>query len=271
MIKISQSFLKEYFKWASTENRRKQGEKNIADAVCGKRFKAMYIDKTIQSVPSDAMKEGIYFEYLATGSLPKSGEVPIAEKTKSGGLTVSYQRITEAVDLFKKVIAHYKIKIIKVGYTLADDEKSGVIDIYAEWNGEKVFIDTKYSGLIDDKWSEMGWETESLPMKDNLMIQGVHYKILAQDILQIEDIPFYYFIFNSKNSSDMKIIKQNVDTEKIHQHRETITSVRNQVEKLLHTPNAFRAYPDFRKCKDCPLFDSCEERAVVPEVIDVNY
>ena len=271
MIKISQSFYKEYLKWDKTEFNRKQGEKNIADAVCGKRFKAMYIDKTIQSVPSDAMKEGIYFEYLATGSLPKSGEVPVPEKTKSGGLTVAYQRITEAVDLFKKVIAHYKIKIIKVGYTLSDDEKSGVIDIYAEWNGEKVFIDTKYSGLIDDKWSEMGWETESLPMKDNLMIQGVHYKILAQDILHIEDIPFYYFIFNSKNSSDMKIIKQNVDTDRIYQHRENIIKMRNDLEKKLHTPNAFRAYPDYRKCKDCPLFDSCEERAVVPDVIDVNY
>jgi hypothetical protein len=143
------------------------------------------------------------------------------------------------------------------------------LDILAEWDGQKVIIDLKYSGLIDDKWNEMGWETESLPMKDSLMIQGVHYKILAKDILGIEDIPFYYFIFNSKDPSDMKIIKQTVDGDKFFFHRTAIQQVKDQIEKELY--NGFKAYPDYRKCKDCPLNVSCVVKAEAPLVTEVFY
>jgi hypothetical protein len=143
------------------------------------------------------------------------------------------------------------------------------LDILAEWDGQKVIIDLKYSGLIDDKWNEMGWETESLPMKDSLMIQGVHYKILAKDILGIEDIPFYYFIFNSKDPTDMKIIKQIVDGDKFFFHRTAIQQVKDQIEKELY--NGFKAYPDYRKCKDCPLNVSCVVKAEAPLVTEVFY
>jgi hypothetical protein len=115
----------------------------------------------------------------------------------------------------------------------------------------------------------MGWETESLPMKDSLMIQGVHYKILAKDILGIEDIPFYYFIFNSKDPSDMKIIKQIVDGDKFFFHRTAIQQVKDQIEKELY--NGFKAYPDYRKCKDCHLFDSCAVKADAPLITEVYY
>ena len=215
------------------------------------------------------MKEGIYFEYLCTGGLPRNGIAPEPERLKSGVLTAPYQRATEAAQLFKKIIQHYKIKILKVGYVLSDDEKNGILDILAEWDGQKVIIDLKYSGLIDDKWNEMGWETESLPMKDSLMIQGVHYKILAKDILGIEDIPFYYFIFNSKDPSDMKIIKQTVDGDKFFFHRTAIQQVKDQIEKEIY--NGFKAYPDYRKCKDCPLNVSCVVKAEAPLVTEVFY
>lgn len=241
----------------------------LNEKLCGLLFKAKYIDKIVESVPSDAMKEGIYFEYLATGSLPKSGEIPVPEKTSKGLLTTPYQRIEEAVKLFKKIISHYGIKILKVGYDLSNDEISGVIDIWAEWNGEKCIIDLKYSGLIDDKWNEMGWDLESLNMKDSLMIQGVHYKILVKDILGIEDVPFYYFVFNSKDPSDVKIIKQIVDGDKFFYHRNAIEKVKDSIEKEMF--GGFKAYPDYRKCKDCPLNTNCEKRADAPLINEVYY
>ena len=156
-----------------------------------------------------------------------------------------------------------------MGLVLSDDEKNGILDILAEWDGKKVIIDLKYSGLIDDKWNELGWETESLPMKDSLMIQGVHYKILAKDILGIEDIPFYYFIFNSKDPTDMKIIKQNVDGDKFFFHRTAIQQVKDQIEKEIY--NGFKAYPDYRKCKDCPLNEKCKVKAEAPLITEVFY
>jgi hypothetical protein len=256
MVKISQSLIKGFTDYLNKKE-------------CGLLFQAKYIDKSVESVASDAMKEGIYFEYLCTGGLPRNGIAPEPERLKSGALTMPYQRATDAAQLFKKIIQHYKIKILKIGYVLSDDEKNGILDILAEWDGQKVIIDLKYSGLIDDKWNEMGWETESLPMKDSLMIQGVHYKILAKDILGIEDIPFYYFIFNSKDPSDMKIIKQTVDGDKFFFHRTAIQQVKDQIEKELY--NGFKAYPDYRKCKDCPLNVSCVVKAEAPLVTEVFY
>lgn len=240
-----------------------------SERLCGLLFKAKYIDRNLPFVTSPSMQEGIYFEYLATGSLPKSGIVPEPEKTLKGELKEPYKKIVEAVKLFKKIIAHYDIKILKVGYTLENDDKSGVLDIWAEWDGVECIIDLKYSGLIDDKWNALGWDLDSLPEKDNLMMQGVHYKMLAKEILGIEDVPFYYFIFNSKNPNDMKIIRQHVDEDRYFFHQIAIDKVKDGIEKAKY--NGYKAYPDYRKCIDCPLFSNCEVRSEFPNINEVYY
>jgi hypothetical protein len=255
-VKISQSLIKGYSEYKS-------------EKLCGLLFKAKYIDRNLPFVTSPSMQEGIYFEYLATGSLPKSGEVPQPEYTLKKELKEPYKRIVQAVELFKKIITHYDIKILEVGFTLQNDEKSGVLDILAEWNGEVCIIDLKYSGLIDDKWNELGWDLDSLPEKDNLMMQGVHYKMLAKEILGVDDIPFYYFIFNSKNPNDMKIVKQHVDEDRYFFHQVNIDKVRNGIEKELF--EGFKAYPNYRKCIECPLFEKCELRAEYPLINEVYY
>lgn len=263
--------MKAYFKYDKTERFKAQGEKNIENAICGKLFKAKYIDHSVEFLPTDAMKEGIYFEYLCTGALPRNNEIPQPEVNTKGELTPAYKRIKEASNLFKKVISHYKIKIDSIGLVLEDENKNGIIDILAEWNGEKCIIDLKYSGLLDDKWNNLGWNTETLSTKDDLMIQGVHYKILAEDILGIKDIPFYYFVFNSKNPTDMKIIKQIVQDDRKYLHRTDIDKIKNELEQLMYHPKAFQPYPDYRQCKDCPLFSTCEQRAEVPLITEVYY
>lgn len=236
---------------------------------CGLLFKGKYIDKNVETPPSDSMKEGIYFEYLATGSLPRTGIVPEPEKTKKGEITAAYQRVQEAAELFKKIIKHYNINIIEKGFVVSTEDMTGIIDIWAEWDGKLCIIDTKYSGLLDDKWNELGWETESLNMKDSLMIQGVHYKLLVKEALGQDNVPFYYFVFNSKDSTDMKIIKQEVDPDKLYFHKQTVLrmkeSILNDIEK------GFKALPDYRKCKDCPLFSTCKHKAEYPQIIEVYY
>jgi hypothetical protein len=255
-MKISQSMMKSYVDYLNQKE-------------CGLLFKGKYIDKNVESVASDAMKEGIYFEYLATGALPRTGIVPEPEKTAKGALTTAYDRIPKSAQLFKDIIKHYGIKILKIGLVISTDDMTGITDVYAEWNGEKCIIDLKYSGLIDDKWNDLGWETDSLNMKDSLMIQGVHYKLLAEESLGIKDIPFYYFIFNSKNPTDMKIIKQVVDPDKMYFHKQQVLKMKAQI--LRDIEKGFRAYPDYRKCINCPLFSNCDKKAEYPQIIEVHY
>jgi len=253
--KISQSLIKGLFDYLHNEE-------------CGLLFKAKYVDKTYMSEPSAAMKLGIYFEYLCTGMLPKSGIVPQPERTIKGQLTEAYQRVIQSAALFKKTIAYYKIKVLSVGLYLDTNEADGLLDILAEWNGKVVIIDLKFSGLLDDKWNELGWETKSLATKDSIMIQGVHYKMLVKDVLE-KDVDFFYFVFNSADADDMKIIKQVVDEDKIAAHRVVISEVKQRLSETIK--NGFIARPAYRKCRKCPLFDTCKSRAEFPTIEEVQY
>lgn len=264
MVKISQSLLKAYVDY-------------LQNKECGLLFNAKYIvkDPEAETPPTDAMKLGIYFEYLCTGALPKNGKVPEPEMAYKGTarerLSVDYERVQQSAEVFKSIIKHYDIKILQVGMALETQSPamSGVIDIFAEWDGQKVFIDTKYTGLIDDKWSETGWDLESLPIKDSLMVQGVQYKILAQKCLGIEDIPFYYFVFSSKNPKDVKIIKQTVDESRIAAH---LLAVGNTAERLRNDiKNGFAALPSLKKCSECPIAHKCPSKVDYPLVDEVYY
>lgn len=241
---------------------------------CGVLFKANYIDKDpeAQRPPSDAMKVGIYFEYLCTGALPKSGQIPEPEMVYKGTarekMSAPYERAIQSAEIFKNIISQYGIKIKSVGLNLESPEygMSGVVDIHAEWNGKDCFIDLKYSGLIDDKWNEMGWDTESLHMKDSLMIQGVHYKILAREVLGIDDIPFYYFVFSSQDPNNVKIILQEVEESRIASH---VVAVGNVITKL--SSDRFSPLPSLVRCSNCPIYNKCPHKVDYPLVEEVYY
>ncbi len=238
---------------------------------CGLYFKAKYVDKLpILEEPSASMKEGIYFEYLCTGGLPRDGHVPEPERTLKGHLTTAYKRAEEASLLFKKIVSFYGIEILNVGYVLSTEDSTGIIDVWAKWDDKECIIDLKYSGLIDDKWSEFGWETDSLPNKDSLMIQGVHYKLLVKDTLGFDNVPFYYFIFNSKDPTDMKIIEQVVDEERFDLHKLSVQFAKKKLQELIDT-DGFKAFPNYRWCKDCPLYDNCTQRHEYPQITKIYY
>jgi hypothetical protein len=260
--KISQSLMKSYVDYRNGKE-------------CGLFFKARYIDKDpeAQTEPSEAMKLGIYFEYLCTGALPKDGNIPEPDVVYKGKpnekLSAPYERVLKSVENFKRIFDHYGIKILEKGLVLSDGEISGVIDIFAEWNGKKVFIDTKYSGLIDDKWNEMGWDLDSLHMKDSLMIQGVHYKILAERCLDITDIPFYYFVFSSTDPDNIKIIQQEVDEAKTQSHIVAIQNIKSMIANDIQ--NGFKPNPSMVKCTKCPLKHKCPSNVDYPLVESVYY
>ena len=46
---------------------------------CGLIVKAQYIDKTYTHESSEVMELGNFFEFMATGSLPRDGHIPVAK------------------------------------------------------------------------------------------------------------------------------------------------------------------------------------------------
>lgn len=263
MINISQSFLKEFARY-------KTGE------TCGLQTKAKYIDgEGDKFFSSKAMELGNFFEFMATGSLPRDGHIPQAEIVYKGtareSVSTDYKKATESAELFKNIIAHYGIEIVDTGRVVTQDGMTGIMDIVATWNDRVCIIDTKYSGLLEDRWNELGWDLDSLPEKHNLMLQPVHYKILLSKELECEpdDIDFYFFVFSSKDVMDVKLIKVNVEETTYANHLATVEWVKNELKKPIE--KLFKAIPNLKRCFDCPIKENCDNKIEIPTINEITY
>ena len=200
--KLSQSLVKELYKYKLKEE-------------CGLRVEAKYVTKSVDFPSSEAQELGNYFEFKATGQLPRDGHTPEPILLKTGKPSIDYQRMDAQVENFKRIMKRLNFSVEQTGFTFTNPKYSGIADIIAHDNNiktkvankKRIIIDLKTSGLLHDKWSEYGWADESIEEKDGLMIQAIHYKLLAKYEWGIEDIPFYFIIFSSKNDWEYKIFK----------------------------------------------------------------
>jgi hypothetical protein len=248
-MKISQSLIKAYSDYTSQK-------------LCGDVFKRKYIDKDLIEDPTDAMKKGMYFEYLCTGQLPKNGVVPQPELTAKGELTAEYKRVKTQAENFHKYLLKMKIQIIDTGKHFEKNGLEGTTDIIALWNKEEIVIDLKLSGLLYDKWADFGWAIDSLQYKEKLMIQAVQYEYLT-------GLPFYFFVFSSTNEDDCELIRVEIDKEVFTRHLLQIDKIKSMIELDLNF--GFNNYPELVRCKKCPLFSECTNKTEVPLIKTVHY
>ena len=102
-ILINQSLIKDLLKYENEE-------------LCGLVFTHKWIFKNFGKT-SLAKNLGHYFEFLATGSLPKSGDVPEKEETKP------YLIVEKQVEYLKYLFTQKSINIIQKGYDIEIDKK----------------------------------------------------------------------------------------------------------------------------------------------------
>jgi hypothetical protein len=270
-IRISQSMMKDLVAY-------------LQDEQCGLLICEKYFNGLI-TPPSKAMLLGQYFEFQLTGALPKGDVIPEPEMVYKGTpkekLSADFERSIIAVQYAKQMLKHYGIQTIKAGLTIGTNNMVGTVDIYAEWNDQhkfntevspetKVcFIDLKYSGRFDEKWDEFGWDVDSLDQKHKLMIQGVHYKLLAKEAGIHENIPFYYFVFDSKNPTNAKIVHQNVDEVTSMRHVDMVEKAIDFYEKA--RKNGLKAKPNPKRCNECPINYKCTSKVIFPVVQQVLY
>lgn len=250
---------------------------------CGLQIEAKYF-KGVQFESSAVQKLGQYFEYIATGALPKNGQVPVAERGKNGEnkgkLTKGYQVMADHVDNFSRTMQRYGFKLLRRGVRVVFDKYEGTWDIEAESIGEikmqgihikkgdKIIIDLKSTGLIDNKWDEMGWNINSLSEKEKLMVQALHYSWLGRKKYGID----YHFIFNvysNTNSKDCKLIYVQIDPDRFEQHERTLEVAYNMI--LAEREKGFEAVPSMKECSKCPLNETCDFAIDVPLLDVIQY
>lgn len=287
-MKISQSLLK-----GLLELRTEGG--------CGLVFKAKYIDSKFNLFPpSDSQNVGAWFEYMATGSIPKNGTIPKAsymkkKKDKDGNpfLAKDYVTMQNHVNTFKRTMDYYGFEILRA----SEDIKTlypnsverfgfevwltGTLDIRARATkdiytidenrnkilvakkGQIVIIDLKVSGLLDDKWNLYGWNLDSLDNKVKLVTQPIHYKYIEL-VKTGEEPPFLFMLYSMKNPNDARIIDFRVDESAFSEHEAFID---NGIKNLMYYErNGYKPSPSLIECSQCPLRDKCEYKAIAPTI-----
>jgi len=257
-VKISQSLLKALYNF-------KKGEE------CGIKIFEQYVNG-LETPSSEAMDLGNWFEYQCTGQMPRSGILPVEKKLKGGGLSAEYRRMEVQVKNFNRIIDRYEIRIDETGYVFNHDKYSGITDINATWDDELCIIDVKSTGKIDDKWSEFGWHEDKFENPDNpiaqyLTIQAVQYKLLAREEWGISNIPFYFFVFSTTDENSVKIYKVEVDEDRLDKHKEQLDFAYNYFNNVfVNLPKEQLAFPNQKRCHECPLNQNCSYKIDVPLV-----
>lgn len=268
---------------------------------CGLVFKAKYIDSNFNLFPpSDSQNVGAWFEYMATGSIPKNGSAPKAKymkkkKDDNGNprLATDYITMQNHVNTFKRTMDYYGFEILRVGEDIKalypnsverfgfEVWLTGTLDIRARATkdiytidenrnkilvakkGQVIIIDLKVSGLLDDKWNLYGWSLDALDNKVKLVTQPIHYKYI--ELLKTgEEPPFLFMLYSMKNPDDARIIDFRVDESAFSEHEFFID---NGIKNLMYyEKNGYKPSPSLIECSKCPLRDKCEYRAITPPI-----
>jgi len=248
--KISQSFIKSMRSY-------------IAGTECGNITKAQWIDDRLIELDSKAVALGSYFEYILTGALPKNKIIPKPEMMASGkDMMAPYRLAHKNAERVKAYFLAMDLEIIHFGKKYTKGRHEGTVDIIARLHGKNIVIDTKYSGLIDDRWSEHGWQWSDIQKKYH-GTQAIHYHIVT-------GLPFYFLVVSSANVEDVKLFHVPVSKEMIAGHIKEGNYLFAELNKLKDI--GFIARPEISKCLKCPIREGCEDKHTFPhvEIVDLN-
>jgi hypothetical protein len=227
---------------------------------------------------------GHYFEYLCTGALAKGEvEAPIPEYNKKGELSTDFEIARKQSIFFKELISKYGIELISAGdKVLADEKWIGTLDIEAKWESisryidfefgednpdKRVIIDLKYSGLIDDKWNEFGWHTDTLAKKQGTMLQAKHYKFLFWKKYGFNP-PFLFFVFDTKEVGKVKIVNVDIEQWELEQHEVFLEKAKRYFDYQME--KGFEPKPKYETCIKCQYAGWCTFKSTLPSVITIK-
>lgn len=279
--------------FAISQSLMKDWEEYLRENFCGLQFAAKYFEN-IEFPTSEAMQYGVFFEYNATGGLPKNGEVPVpkllTKGKREGELAAKWQYAMEQAENFKASMVHYKFRIKEIGKKLRYTDQDGItyqgtLDVIAVDEREtiedragrpkpnpdymqEILLDLKLSGLLDNKWEDLGWDVNALHYKSKIMIQPVHYTWLYEKLYG-RNPSFYFFVHSNTNGEDRKIFKVTVDPDYYSKHEKRMKEAYGAISFQKKT--GFTLYPDVSVCPTCPVRLKCSQATNVARIQEVYY
>ena len=231
--------------------------------ACFYEFYHRYVLKDYTPEPTPAMLLGVWFEYMCTGALPRSGVAPTPVTLKNGNLAADYERMLAQVENFKKIVDVYNINIVEVSKEIVHEKIKGILDIWCEIDGMPSIIDLKATGQIGNRWDDFGWDERNFQFSNHIL-QPAIYKYLIYKTLGIEDVPFYYLVFSTKNTDilfwEVKYLDFDETCEKVEQLAEDLDKFIQNADEKDYTPIC-----DYKICTNCQI-TKCFFRQEVPKV-----
>lgn len=233
---------------------------NVFSVNCPQAIKLRYIDK-VSTEQSEAMKRGLYFEWLLLGQ--SSQEAPQLEKLKNGGKSQAEKDIDDLAVIARRTLELLGINMGKIDtqMRLEHDGMSGIIDMIANdiENPDRLAIyDIKYTETkYDDRWN--GWA--DLDNKPDSKRQARHY-IHLYHLIHGKYLPYYFIVFGK--SGWCRVIKCVMTAENLAMHMAEIETVKSNLyswERL-----KWPAIPSYDKCRDCYVSEHCASFKATPDV-----
>lgn len=235
---------------------------------CPTRFYATEVARTHHVEPTESMRKGQLFEYLALGSLNREGQVPTLERRQNGQLTVDELRIRKQAAEFKRLLPLYDITILSTGVavTVPLRLRSGdelfvtcLLDAIISYRNRPFIMDLKLTADVDSRFGEYCWKLPHL--MDHL--QAHTYLYAFNKATQRQDVGFIYALFDYKPRIDHDIL-------------EVKASAGNEAEMRQRFQVAFDTYhqfeaagwparPSWNQCEKCPL-TTCPVRQKTKDV-----
>jgi hypothetical protein len=128
---------------------------------------------------------------------------------------------------------------------------------------DRIVIDVKYSGLIDQGWKDFGWDLLNNPK------QREYHGVQAKQYHYVSSLPFFFLVVSSKNETDIRFFHISISEQAIESHIKEGNDLidRFEYEKSI----GFQARPEVGKCSECPLKEKCREKATVPDAIQITF
>ena len=208
---------------------------------------------------NDSEKLDAYFENKA---FDKEAE-PLY--TKGGKLSLPYKRMEEQSNNFKTFLSKHKWKIEQTYFEFTNPKFIGTSDIIALDENikskvvykKRFIIDLRTSGNIETEWEEG-------KLNDQDYLKAIHHKMLANYEWGIEDIPYYFMVFSTKNNWEYKVIKVNVDPSTYSSHYKNLMNAKNYLDE--NYTIGFKRQADLHKCNNCRIGNHCINSIDTPEI-----
>ena len=233
---------------------------------CGLRIESKYISKEVEWKKTKSERLDEYFKAKISSHSVESSEL------------IEELVLDEQLANFHTLMKRMNLSVEQTNFAFTNTKFSGVADIVAHDKSiktkdvmkKRVLISVKTSSKINDIDDPQGWSEDNIEDKAELLLEAFHLKLLAKHEWGIEDIPFYFMVFSTKNYWEHKIFKVEIGEELLEEHFKNLTNALNFLSKRM--TKGWEAYPNYSVCRDCPLsVSNCSHATDIPLVRVINF